>query len=160
MSSDETATQPGQERRERKRLRSSRRVVGPRNPRLPYLLTAAAVGLLMAVLAQLLVIGGQQACEVVRGTSSCGSAGGFMLLAIGLLLVLAGTRLLRALAVPDPVITSVLGVALVTIVVLAVLIDVIFSIWMWVVLPLVAAVAYGFSAWAAKRMAAAGSASG
>jgi hypothetical protein len=154
MSSDETAAHPGQGR---KRRLSSRRVVGPRNPRLPYVLTAAAVGLLVAVLAQVLVIGGQQACEVVRGTSSCGSAGGFMLIVIGVLMILAGARLLRTLAVPEPVITSVLGVALLTIVVLAVLIDVIFSVWMWVVLPLVGAVAYAFSAWAAKRLSAAGS---
>lgn len=157
MSTDETAAEPGRGRRARRRRLSSRRVVGPRNPRLPYLLTAAAVGLLVAVLAQVLVIGGEQACEVVRGTSSCGSAGGFMLLAIGVLMILAGARLLRTLAVPEPVITSVLGVALVTIVVLGVLLDVIFSAWMWVVLPLVAAVAYAFSAWAAKRLAAAGS---
>ena len=157
MSTDETAAEPGRGRRARRRRLSSRRVVGPLNPRLPYLLTAAAVGVLVAVLAQVLVIGGEQACEVVRGTSSCGSAGGFMLLAIGMLMILAGARLLRTLAVPEPVITSVLGVALVTIVVLAVLLDVIFSAWMWVVLPLVAAVAYAFSAWAAKRLAAAGS---
>jgi len=156
MSTDETAAEPGRGRRARRRRLSSRRVV-PRNPRLPYLLTAAAVGLLVAVLAQVLVIGGEQACEVVRGTSSCGSAGGFMLLAIGVLMILAGARLMRTLAVPEPVITSVLGVALVTIVVLGVLLDVIFSAWMWVVLPLVAAVAYAFSAWAARRLAAAGS---
>jgi len=108
------------------------------------------------VLAQVLVLGGQQACEVVRGTSSCGSAGGFMLLVIGLLMIFAGARLLRTLAVPEPVITSVLGVALLTVVVLAVLIDVIFSVWMWVVLPLLAAVVYAFSAWAAKRLSATG----
>jgi hypothetical protein len=148
MSSDETTAQPG---RGRKRRLSSRRVVGPRSSRLPYVLTAAAVGLLVAVL------GGQQACEVVRGTSSCGAAGGFMLIVIGVLMILAGARLLRTLAVPEPVITSVLGVALLTIVVLAVLIDVIFSVWMWVVLPLVGAVAYAFSAWAAKHLSAAGS---
>ncbi len=155
MSSDETAAQPGRTRRKRRRF--SRRVVGPRSPRMPYVVTAAAVGLLVAVLAQVLVLGGQQACEVVRGTTSCGSAGGFMLLAIGVLMILAGARLLRTLAVPEPVITSVLGVALLTIVVLAVLIDVIFSVWMWVVLPLVAAAAYAFSAWAAKRLSAVGS---
>ena len=79
-----------------------------------------------------------------------------MLLAIGLLVIIAGARLLRTLAVPEPVITSVLGVALVTIVVLAVLIDVIFSVWMWVVLPLLAAVLYGFSAWAANHLSHAG----
>src|SRR5262245_46715744 len=157
MSRHETAAQPGPDRRGTKRRLSNRRVVGPRSLRLPYVLTAAAVGLLVAVLTQVLVVGGEQACEVVRGTSSCGAAGGFMLLAIGLLVVIAGARMLRTLAVPEPVITSVLGIALVTIVVLAVLIDVIFSVWMWVVLPLLAAVLYGFSAWAAKRLSQAGS---
>jgi hypothetical protein len=157
MSSDETAAPTGRGRRAHRR-RSSRRAVGPRSARLPYPLAAAAVGLLVAVLTQVLVFGGGQACEVVRGTSSCGSAGGgFMLLAIGVLMVLAGARLLRTLAVPEPVITSVLGVALLTILVLAVLIDVIFSVWMWVVLPVLAAVAFAFSAWAATRLSAAGS---
>jgi len=157
MSSDEAAAPPGRRRGAPKRSRSSRRVAGPRSRRLPYPLAAAAVGLLVAVLAQVLVLGGQQACEVVRGTSSCGSAGGFMLLVIGVLMILAGARLLRTLAVPEPVITSVLGVALLTIVVLAVLIDVILSVWMWVALPVLAAVAYAFSAWAATRLSAAGS---
>ena len=157
MSSDETAAHPGSGRRARRRRLSGRRVVGPRNKRLPYPLTAAAVGLLVAVLAQVLVLGGEQACEVVCGTSSCGSAGGFMLLVIGLLMILAGARLLRTLAVPEPVITSVLGVALLTIVVLALLIDVIFSVWMWVVLPLLAAVLDAFSVWSAKRLSAVGS---
>jgi len=153
MSSDETAAPTGR----RAHRRRSGRVAGPRSARLPYPLAAAAVGLLVAVLAQLLVLGGGQACEVVRGTSSCGSAGGFMLLLIGALMILAGVRLLRTLAVPEPVITSVLGVALLTIVVLAVLVDVIFSVWMWVVLPVLAALAYAFSAWAATRLSAAGS---
>jgi hypothetical protein len=156
MSSDETAAPTGRGRRAQRR-RSSRRRVGPRSARLPYPLAAAAVGLLVAVLTLVLVLGGGQACEVVRGTSSCGSAGGFMLLVIGVLMILAGARLLRTLAVPEPVITSVLGVALLTIVVLAVLIDVIFSVWMWVVLPVLAAAAFAFSAWAATRLSAAGS---
>jgi hypothetical protein len=156
MSSDDTAAQPRRGPRSRKRTRADRRVVGPHNPKLPYPIAAAVVGLLVAVLTQVLVVGGGQACEVVRGTSSCGSAGGFMLLVIGVLAVLAGTRLLRTLAVPEPAVTSVLGVALLAIAVLAVLIDVIFSVWMWVVLPLLAAVVYAFSSWAATRLAAAG----
>jgi len=156
MSSDETAAPPGREQRPHRRLRATRRVVGPRSPKLPAPWAAAVVGLLVAVLTQVLVLGGGAACEVVRGTSSCGSAGGFMLLAIGALAILAGTRLLRTLAVPEPVVTSVLGVALMAIVVLAVLIDVIFSVWMWVVLPVLAAAVYAFSAWAAERLSAAG----
>lgn len=156
MSTDETAAQPGRGRRERKRSRAARRVVGPRSSGLPAPLAAAVVGLLVAVLTQVLVLGGGAACEVVRGTSSCGSAGGFMLLAIGALAILAGTRLLRTLAVPEPVVTSVLGVALMAVAVLAVLVDVIFSVWMWVVLPLLAAVVFAFSAWAAARLSAAG----
>jgi peptidoglycan/LPS O-acetylase OafA/YrhL len=135
------------------RSRPGRPVMGDsRDSRMPYPLAAAAVGLLVAVLARVLIVGGEQACDAIRGTTSCGTAGGFMLLAIGALMIYAGMRLLRLLAVPEPGITSILGVALLTIVILAVLLDVIFSVWMWIVLPLVAAAVYAFAAWATARL--------
>jgi hypothetical protein len=126
--------------------------MGRRDRRLPYPLAAAAVGLLIAVLARVLIFGGEQACNAIRGTTSCGTAGGFMLLVIAGLMIYAGTRLLRLLAVPEPGITSILGVALLAIVILAVLLDVIFSVWMWIALPLVAAAVYAFAAWATATL--------
>jgi peptidoglycan/LPS O-acetylase OafA/YrhL len=123
---------------------------------MPYPIAAAAVGILVAVFARVLVFAGEQACDAVRGTTSCGSAGGFMLLAIGALVVFLGTRMLRVLRVPDPGISSLLGASLLGIVILGVLIDDIFSPWMWVVLPVVSAVIYAFAAWAATALSEAG----
>ena len=152
-SSREQTAGPSTQRRRVLRAPRRRAVIGRRDPRLPYPVAAAAVGLLVAVLARVLIFGGEQACDAIRGTTSCGTAGGFMLLAIIALMIYAGTRLLRLLAVPEPGITSLLGVALLAVVVLAVLVDVIFSSWMWIVLPLVAAALYAFAAWAATRLA-------
>ena len=124
---------------------------------MPYPLAAAAVGLLVAVGARVLVFGGERACDLIRGTASCGTAGGFMLLVIAVLMVFVGTRLLRVLAVPQAGTASVLGVALLAIALLTVLLDHVFSPWMWVVLPLLAAVLYAFAAWSAVRLAEVGS---
>jgi hypothetical protein len=156
MSADDPSREQtaGRRTQRRRALRVPRRrpVLGRRDPRLPYPVAAAAVGLLIAVLARVLIFGGEQACNAIRGTTSCGTAGGFMLLVIVALMVYAGTRLLRLLTVPEPGITSLLGVALLAIVVLGVLVDVIFSAWMWIVLPLLAAALYAFAAWAAARL--------
>ncbi|MDQ4007276.1 MAG: hypothetical protein M3211_04175 [Actinomycetota bacterium] len=134
-----------------------RRVVGRRSPRIPAPLAAAAVGVLVAVLARVLILAGEVGCEALRGTSSCGGAGGFMLMLIAVLMLYAGTRLLRTLVVPDPGVTSALGLALLGIAMLTVLLDSIFSPWMWVVLPLVAAALYAFAAWAAATLSEMGS---
>jgi hypothetical protein len=147
---------PGRRQPGRRRV-MGRRVVGRRSPRIPAPLAAAAVGVLVAVLARVLILAGEAGCEALRGTSSCGSAGGFMLLLIAVLMLYAGTRLLRTLAVPDPGVTSALGLALLGIAMLTVLLDSIFSPWMWVVLPLVAAVLYSFAAWAAATLSEMGS---
>jgi len=159
MSAQESAEgRPGRAgSRKKGRRRVVRRVVQRRDRRLPYPLAAAAVGLLVAVGARVLVFGGERACDLIRGTASCGTAGAFMLLVIAGLMVFVGTRLLRALAVPQAGTTSMLGVALLAIVLLTVLLDQVFSLWMWVVLPLLAAALYAFAAWAAVRLAEAGS---
>jgi hypothetical protein len=156
MSADDSSTEQtaGHRTQGRRALRGPRRrpVLGRRAPRLPYPVAAAAVGLLIAALARVLIFGGEEVCDAIRGTTSCGTAGGFMLLLIIAVMVYAGMRLLRVLAVPEPGITSLLGVALLAIVVLGVLVDVIFSAWMWIVLPLVAAALYAFAAWTATRL--------
>ncbi|HEX2177620.1 MAG TPA: hypothetical protein VHG70_17075 [Nocardioidaceae bacterium] len=153
MSADETASEPARDRR----VRGRRRVVGRRDPRMPYPVAAAAVGVLVAVMARGLIFGGEQACDTIRGTSSCGSAGGFMLLVIAALMIYVGMLLLRFLTVPEPGVTSMLGVALLAIAVLTVLLEHIFSPWMWIVLPALAAVVYAFAAWAAAKLAELGS---
>jgi hypothetical protein len=151
MAADESTEGPGPVSSEPGR-RARRRVLRRRDSRLPYPVAAGAVGLLVAVMARVLIFGGERACDIVRGTSTCGSMGGFLLLLIAAVMIYAGTRLLRFLAVPEPGITSVLGTALLAIAVLTVLLEEIFSLWMWVALPVVAAVVYAFSAWAAATL--------
>jgi hypothetical protein len=153
MTADESAEAPGPVRRDPgRRIQRRRRVIRRRDPRLPYPVAAGAVGLVVAVMARGLVFGGERACDLVRGTSTCGSLGGFLLALIAAAMLYVGTRLLRFLAVPEPGITSVLGTALLAIAVLTVLLDEIFSAWMWVVLPVVAALVYAFAAWASTTL--------
>ncbi|MGH3356681.1 MAG: hypothetical protein ACRDOJ_12350 [Nocardioidaceae bacterium] len=131
---------------------TGRRRTARTNRQLPYPVAAGAVGLLLAVLARVLIFAGERGCDAVRGTATCGTAGGFMLLVIVGLMIYLGIRLLRLLQVPEPGVTSALGVSLLAIVILTVLLDSIFSAWMWLVLPLVAAVVYAVSAWTATKL--------
>jgi hypothetical protein len=133
-----------------------RRDIGRRSSRVPSPLSAAAVGILAAIVAQVLIAGGEGVCEAVRGTSSCGGTGAVMLVAIAVLVVIGSARLMRTMAVPEPATTSVLGMALLSILMLTALLDYLFSTWMWVVLPAVAAVVYAVAAWTAVRLADAG----
>ncbi len=81
---------------------------------------------------------GFRLCEVIQGTSSCGDPGFLLLLAILIAMAVLGGVLLRAWNVPEPGSTSLLGVALLAVVALVFLVDVLFSSWMIVVVPLVA----------------------
>ncbi|WP_426242931.1 hypothetical protein [Nocardioides sp. LHG3406-4] len=107
------------------------------------LLTGVVVGLLTA----LLVLGSQQLCEAVRGTSSCGGAGVLMLLAIVVAMAALGSALLRLSRVPEPVSTSILAVGLLAVLVMLFLIDVAGSPAMFVVIPLLAAGCYAVAHW-------------
>src|SRR3546814_13721799 len=86
-------------------------------------------------------------CEVIQGTSSCGSPGFFLLAAIMIILIALGSSLLGAWKVVDPTSTSFLAVGLLAVIALLFLIRVIFSPWMIVVIPLVAVVTYTASHW-------------
>lgn len=107
------------------------------------LLTGAVVGLLVVVLTW----GALHLCEVFRGTSTCGDPGFFLLLAILVVAVLAGSAVLRAFGVPDPGSTSFLGVGLVSVVALLFLGDLLFEWWMVVAIPVVAVAAFALSHW-------------
>ena len=123
----------------------------PRGPLLPRLgtrtaamITGAVVGLL-AVGATYLAL---RACEAVRGVSTCGGGPGVLLLvAILIGLIVFGGRMLRLLGVADPVSTSFLAVGLLAVIVLLFLIDVSFSPWMVLVIPLVCVGTFALSHW-------------
>ncbi len=102
----------------------------------------AVVGLLVGVLIYGLSLGTLKACEVVRGTSSCGGAGYLFLMAILVAAALVGGWALGRCSIPDPRATALLAVGIVAVVVLLVLVPVLFSWTMVLVIPLLATLAF------------------
>lgn len=125
---------------------------GPILPAVPGRVAAAITGLVVGMAGSLATYGAMAGCEVVRGVSSCGGAPGFFILvAILTLMVLLGALALRALQVSDPGSTSFLAVGVVTVVAMLVLIDVIFSPWMFLVVPVLTALSFVLSHWVTTR---------
>lgn len=115
--------------------------------RVAAIITGAIIGLLAVGLTYLALRG----CEAVRDTSTCGEAGLALMIAILILLVVLGSALLGAWKVTDPSSTSFLAVGLLAVVALLFLIEVIFSPWMVVVIPLVAIGTFTLSQWVTEK---------
>ncbi|MCR6032456.1 hypothetical protein GGQ22_13540 [Nocardioides sp. zg-579] len=125
----------------------------PREPREPWqpfvtgmaaaCLTGAVVGLATVASTWL----GLRACEVARGTSSCGNPGFLLLIAILVAMVLTGSALLRLFRVQDPGSTSFLAVGLLTVLVLLFLIEALFSWTMVIVIPALAIGCFALAHW-------------
>jgi len=120
-------------------------------PTIPGRVAAVITGLVVGATGAVLTYLAMRGCEAVQGTSSCGRPGFFLLIAVLALMVLLGAVLLKAWQVTDPGSTSFLAVGVVSVVVLAILIDVIFSGWMFLIVPLVSALAYALSHWVTTR---------
>ncbi|HEX4976885.1 MAG TPA: hypothetical protein VFV40_03370, partial [Nocardioides sp.] len=133
-----------------------RRAARPdRTPRtLPALSPGAAslvVGALVGLVGTALTWAALQGCEALRGTDSCGGPGLLVLVAILVLMVLAGTLLLKALRVSEPNATSFLGVGLMTVIVLVTLMENLFSAWMFLAVPVLTALSYLAAQWVSTR---------
>ena len=121
-------------------------------PRLPGRVAAVATGLLVGAAGAAATFGAMAGCKAVRGVSSCGGAPGFFILvAIFVGMVLFGNLVLRLFKVGDPGSTSFLAVGLVAVVVMLGLLDVIFSVWMFAVVPVLGAFAYLLAHWVTTR---------
>lgn len=121
-------------------------------PVLPGRLAAALTGLLVGAAGAAGTYGAMAGCEVVRGVSTCGGAPGFLILvAIVALMVLLGAGLLKAFGVKDAGSTSFLAVGIVTVLVMLLLLDAIFSVWMFAVIPALTAAAYLLAHWVTTR---------
>ncbi|WP_203336558.1 hypothetical protein [Nocardioides limicola] len=118
-----------------------------RLPTLPWWQASAITGIIIGLLAVGATYLSLSLCTMARGTTSCGGAGFFMLVAILICLVLIGGWLLSAFSQPDPRSTSLLGVGLVAVIALLLLVDALFSPFMLLVVPLVAAGSFVFSSW-------------
>ena len=120
----------------------------PKPPREPWLtgwLAAAVTGLLVGLVLVAATSGGEKICTKAKGTSSCGNAGFFLLIAVLVVGVLVGAALLRAARVPEPGSTSFLAVGLLSIVTLLFLVGEIFQWWMVIAIPIVAIATYVLS---------------
>jgi hypothetical protein len=120
---------------------------------LPIPLAAAATGLLVGSLSTGLVWVGMAGCDVWRDSPSCGGELGLGLLtAVVAISWLVGRLLLGFAEVPDALMVSFLGIAVAMIVVLLFLIDETFSVWMWLVMPLLTAGTFVASAWLVRAL--------
>ena len=129
------------------RKQSSGFALPPVAARVAAIITGAIIGLLAVGLTYLALRG----CAAVRDTTTCGEAGLPLMIAILILLVVLGSVLLGAWKVTDPSSTSFLAVGLLAVVALLFLIEVIFSPWMVVVIPLVAIGTYTLSQWVTEK---------
>jgi len=120
-------------------------------PSLPGRVAAVLTGLLVGVTGTLLTYLGMAGCDAVRGTSSCGGPGLFLLVAILAVMILLGTAALKACKVSDPAGTSFLAVGLVTVVALVAPLDVVYSVWMFLLAPIISAASYALSHWVTTR---------
>jgi hypothetical protein len=123
-------------------------------PTLPSLSGQAAAivtGVVVGVFGTLLFYVGLRGCEKLNGTESCGGPGFFLLVAILVLMVLLGGVLLKAWQISDPRGTSFLAVGVLCVVVLVTLMAALFSVWMFVLVPVISAGAYSLSQWVTTR---------
>lgn len=111
--------------------------------------TGVVVGLL-GVGATLLALAG---CDLVRGASSCGGPSGLLLLVLVLVaMVLVGRLLLTMLGAGDGAAgASFLAVGVVAVVTMLVLLEVIYSPWMLLVVPLLGGASYVLAHWVTTR---------
>ena len=119
----------------------------PRTPLLTGRVAAAATGLVVGALIVGLTTLAFGLCEVFRGTSSCGSPGFALLVAILVAGVFTGSLLLKLFRVPDPGSTSFLAVGLIAVIALLFLIDVILSWPMLIAIPVISVLTFVLSHW-------------
>jgi hypothetical protein len=122
----------------------------PKAPREPWLTgrpAAVLAGLLVGALIVAATAGSLRVCTEVKGTSSCGGPGLFLLVAILIIAVLVGTALLRAARVPEPGSTSFLAVGLLSVFALLFLVGQLFDWWMIIVIPIVSVCTFLLSHW-------------
>lgn len=124
----------------RPRLPRTRRVT---SPQLHPVAGAAATGLLTGLVGVVLTLLTMSGCAALLGTPSCGGGLGFVgLVVVITVTVLAGRAMMRFLSVPDAAAIAFVGVVTVVVLLLLLAPDSLFSVWMWVVAPLLAAATF------------------
>jgi hypothetical protein len=143
-----TAVEAPEERVERKQeVRKRRKPRKPLRVGLGAVPGAGLTGVLVGLATVGLTWGSLRLCELVRGASSCGGVGLFVLLLILIAMIFLGAGLLRMFRVSDPGSTSFLAIGLLTVVALLFLVDLLFNWWMIIVIPCVTLLTYTLSSW-------------
>jgi hypothetical protein len=126
-------------------------VAGPRPRRqtqlhLPGPIAAIVTGAVVGLVLVGLTAASLHLCSVLRGTSSCGKPGVLLLLLITVVVIVLGSLLLRLTGVAPTASTSVLGIALLDVLILIALLPVLDEWWVVITVPVVAMVCY-LAAW-------------
>jgi hypothetical protein len=122
--------------------------------RLPSLaphVAALVVGGLVGLTAVVLTFASLQLCELVTGTDSCGGPGLVVLLAVVVLMILAGSTALTMFGVPESGGISFLGVAMFVAICLVVLLPSLLEPWMVAVAPVLCALTFAVALWIVTR---------
>lgn len=120
---------------------------------MPPPVAAAATGVLVGWVAAGLVWLGMAGCDAWRDSPSCGGGVGLtMVVAVLVIAWIVGRMLLGFAEVPDALMVSFLGIGVAMITVLLFLIDDTFSVWMWLVMPVLTAATFTLSAWLVPAM--------
>ena len=114
----------------------------PSLPTPPGWVAALVTGLVVGAAGVALTYLSLRGCEAVRGTQTCGGPGLLLLVVFLVLMVLLGGVVLAVLGLPDSRSTSFLAIGVLCVVVLLAPTDRLFSAWMFLLVPLVAAAAY------------------
>lgn len=120
-------------------------------PVLPAPVAAVLTGLAVGLLGTALTYVSLRGCEMLKGTESCGAPGLGVLVVIIIAMMLGGAVVLKLLGIPDSRGTSFLAVGLMCVVVLVTLMENLFSVWMFVAIPLICAVSYVVAHWVTTR---------
>jgi hypothetical protein len=139
---DEVAPEPTSEPGQRKAARPRRGL-----PTLPAPLAALLGGLVVGAFGAGLTWVSLTGCDAIRGTESCGGAGVLVVFVILVLMVLLGGLVLAMLHLNDAKATSFLAVGVLFVVVLLTPQDALFSVWIFLVVPLVSAAAFVLAHW-------------
>lgn len=133
---------PAQQARPARAARAARTT-----PRLPAPVAAVLTGLLVGLAGAALTYVSLRGCEMLKGTESCGAPGLGLLVVIIVLMMIGGALALKLLGVSDPRGTSFLAIGLMCVVVLVTLMEDLFSVWMFVAVPLISAASYALAHW-------------
>jgi hypothetical protein len=119
-----------------------------RLPTPPGWVAAVLTGVVVGLLGAALTVGSLRGCDAVRGTESCGGGPGLLLLVVILaLMVVLGALLLTLMRQTNARAASFLGVGVLAVVVLLTPQDQLFSAWMFLVVPVLAAAGYLLANW-------------